>query len=79
MNKMLRLMPLAAALLLAGCVNLAPTYERPASPIEEVWPQDGEAYAVSEMKRASLPRWQDFICDERLKIFSKEPHTCQGN
>ncbi|MBM6703131.1 efflux transporter outer membrane subunit [Sutterella massiliensis] len=72
MNKMLRLMPLAAALLLAGCVNLAPTYERPASPIEEVWPQDGEAYAVSEMKRASLPRWQDFICDERLKTVIEE-------
>lgn len=72
MNKMLRLMPLAAALLLAGCVNLAPTYERPASPIAEVWPQDGEAYSLSEVKRASLPRWQDFIVDERLRSVIEE-------
>ena len=28
MKKMLSLMPLAAALALAGCVNLAPDYER---------------------------------------------------
>ena len=72
MNKMLRLMPLAAALLLAGGVNLAPTYERPASPIAEVWPQDGEAYSLSEVKRASLPRWLDFIVDERLRSVIEE-------
>lgn len=32
MKKMLSLMPLAAALALAGCVNLAPDYERPEAP-----------------------------------------------
>lgn len=66
MKNVLRLMPLAAALLLAGCINLAPDYERPAAPIEQAWPE-GEAYQTSELKREALPRWQDFIQDSRLK------------
>lgn len=66
MKKMLRVMPLCVALLLAGCVNLAPTYERPEAPVAAVWPE-GEAYQTSELKREALPVWQDFIRDNRLK------------
>ena len=48
MKKMLSLMPLAAALALAGCVNLAPDYERPEAPVAQAWPE-GESYANSEL------------------------------
>ena len=48
MKKILPILPLAAALALTGCVNLAPDYERPASPVAEAWPQ-GEDYQQSEL------------------------------
>ena len=38
MNAMKRLTPLALALVLAGCVNLAPKYERPAAPVAAAFP-----------------------------------------
>lgn len=66
MTKILQILPLAAALALTGCVNLAPDYERPAAPVAQTWPQ-GEAYKQSELKREALPAWQDFIRDDRLK------------
>lgn len=65
MKKILPILPLAAAMILSGCVNLAPDYERPAAPVADQWPM-GESYKTSEMKRESLPEWQDFIRDERL-------------
>ena len=40
MRKTLCLLPLASALLLSGCISLAPEYERPEAPVEQVWPQD---------------------------------------
>ncbi len=52
---------LTAALLLAGCVNLAPTYERPAAPVPALYPEakaDGNALADIA--------WQDFFGDARL-------------
>ncbi|WP_443743097.1 efflux transporter outer membrane subunit [Sutterella sp.] len=66
MTKILQILPLAAALALTGCVNLAPDYERPVAPVAQTWPQ-GEAYKQSELKREALPAWQDFIRDDRLK------------
>ena len=66
MKKMLSLMPLAAALALAGCVNLAPDYERPEAPVAQAWPE-GESYANSELKREELPKWQNFIQDDQLE------------
>lgn len=66
MKKILPILPLAAALALTGCVNLAPDYERSASPVAEAWPQ-GEAYQQSELKREALPEWQSFFRDERLR------------
>lgn len=66
MKKMIPLLPLAAALLMTGCVNLAPDYQRPEAPVAQAWPE-GESYAQSELKRESLAKWQDFILDARLR------------
>lgn len=66
MKTLMRMIPLVAALALAGCVNLAPEYERPEAPVEAAWPQ-GEAYGQSEARRAELPAWRDFVMDERLE------------
>jgi multidrug efflux system outer membrane protein len=54
---------LAAALLLAGCANLAPTHERPAAPVAQAWPAPA---ASSGAAAAELP-WQQFYAgDARL-------------
>lgn len=67
MNK--TLFTLAAAALLAGC-SLAPTYQRPDSPVAASWPQ-GEAYkpanTAADAKPASEIAWQDFIGDQQLR------------
>lgn len=58
----------AAALpvvLLAGCMNLAPRYERPAAPVAERFPLAPPA-AASAPAAADLD-WQQFFTDERLK------------
>ena len=46
MKKLLPILPLAAAMILSGCVNLAPDYERPAAPVADQWPM-GESYTTS--------------------------------
>ena len=60
---------LAAAALLAGC-SLAPTYQRPLSPVAAAWPQ-GDAYkpaqTAADAKPASEVAWQDFIGDQQLR------------
>ncbi|MDO5530467.1 efflux transporter outer membrane subunit [Sutterella sp.] len=66
MKKFLPVLPLVAALALTGCVNLAPDYERPAAPVAEQWPM-GESYQAGEIKRQALPKWEEFVLDERLK------------
>ncbi|MFT3666892.1 efflux transporter outer membrane subunit [Piscinibacter sp.] len=55
----------AAAALLAGCMNLAPRYERPAAPVAERFPLAPEG-AASAPAAAELD-WQAFFGDERLK------------
>jgi outer membrane protein, multidrug efflux system len=55
---------LAAAAALAGCVNLAPDYTRPAAPIPAAWPMDA---GVSGTKPATSIDWATFICDARLR------------
>ena len=55
--------PLLAAMVLGGCVNLAPQYERPEAPVSGQW-----------LPAASLPKgqvgadvkWQQFFTDSRL-------------
>ena len=57
---------LAAALVLAGCANLAPDYRRPAAPVPQNWaaaPAGAEAAAPA----AADQPWQQFFTDERLR------------
>ncbi|MGD9831999.1 MAG: efflux transporter outer membrane subunit [Piscinibacter sp.] len=54
-----------SAVLLAGCMNLAPKYERPVAPVAERFPLAPEA-AASAPAAAELD-WRQFFIDERLK------------
>ncbi|SDR69562.1 outer membrane protein, multidrug efflux system [Halopseudomonas litoralis] len=60
------LMCLAVLGVLSGC-SMIPEYERPASPVADVWPTD-EAYATqnSETQAMNLG-WQDFFLDPQLQ------------
>lgn len=60
---MTKLAPLALALTLAGCMSLAPKYERPAAPVAATFPDAG---AVSNQAAANLA-WESFFADARLK------------
>ncbi|SDC17404.1 outer membrane protein, multidrug efflux system [Massilia sp. PDC64] len=70
MNTMKRLTPLALALVLAGCVNLAPKYERPAAPVAGAFPTvEGSVKsgnAVANEAPAAIA-WQRFFTDPRLQ------------
>lgn len=60
---------LLAAAALAGCMNLAPTYERPAAPVAAGWPQ-GEAYgepAAAGGVAASELAWREVFVDAPLQ------------
>jgi multidrug efflux system outer membrane protein len=59
-----------AALLLAGCANLAPVYSRPAAPVAANWPQQsstGTLTAGQAETPADQLAWSDFIADDRLR------------
>ena len=60
MHRIFTLTLLAAAL--AGCVNLAPDYVRPALPVAAS--VDGTAATAPA---ATLPAWQDLVSDARLQ------------
>jgi multidrug efflux system outer membrane protein len=70
MNDMKRLTPIALALVLAGCVNLAPKYERPAAPVAGAFPTvEGtvnSGNAVANEAPAAIA-WQRFFTDARLQ------------
>ncbi len=55
--------PLALAMALAGCMSLAPKYERPAAPVAASFPIAGSA----SNQAAALIAWQSFFADVRLK------------
>jgi multidrug efflux system outer membrane protein len=57
--------PLALALALAGCMSLAPKYERPAAPVAAAFP-DVPANAATNEAAAQI-EWQRFFADARLK------------
>ncbi|HSI59512.1 MAG TPA: efflux transporter outer membrane subunit [Ideonella sp.] len=56
---------LLAAGLLAGCVNLAPTYSRPEAPVPVAWP--ASAGVGSLAAPAGELAWRDFFADARLR------------
>jgi multidrug efflux system outer membrane protein len=64
------LTPLVLAMLLAGCVNLAPKYERPAAPVAGAFPTvEGKVQSGNPML-AEAPAnlaWQRFFTDARLQ------------
>jgi multidrug efflux system outer membrane protein len=70
MSYMKRLTPLALALVLAGCVNLAPKYERPAAPVAAGFPTvEGSIHSgnpVTNEAPANMA-WQRFFTDARLQ------------
>lgn len=65
-----RLTPLVLALAMAGCVNLAPKYERPAAPVAGAFPtvegtvNSGNPVAPDAPANTS---WQRFFADARLQ------------
>lgn len=63
--KSICLLPLAAALMLSGCVSLAPDYERPEAPVAQAWPQD-EATKNAVVLTEGLQLWGDFFTDPKL-------------
>jgi multidrug efflux system outer membrane protein len=66
MKKMtLPLAPLALALVLSGCMSLAPKYERPAAPVAAAFPAMATSGASNEA--AAQIEWQRFFADARLK------------
>ncbi|QYF92066.1 efflux transporter outer membrane subunit [Massilia sp. PAMC28688] len=58
-----KLGPLALSLTLAGCMSLAPTYQRPAAPVAATFPL---ADSTSNQAAANLD-WQSFFADQRLR------------
>jgi outer membrane protein, multidrug efflux system len=55
---------LAAAMALAGCMSLAPRYERPAAPVPASF---ADSTSPAGAKAAADIEWQGFFVDERLK------------
>ena len=58
-----RLLPLAGALLLAGCASMAPSYERPAAPLPA---QYGAGLAATGADAAALD-WRGYFTDPALQ------------
>ena len=63
--KLLRTVPLAGLLAVAGCTALIPAYERPAAPVPVAFP-DAASAPTTGAAAASLP-WADFVTDPRQR------------
>ena len=63
--------PLALAMTLAGCISLAPDYERPAAPVAAAFPETPKAGTESTSPvlaaAPSTVAWQSFFADARLR------------
>jgi multidrug efflux system outer membrane protein len=70
MKRLSNLLPLALALSLAGCINLAPKYERPAAPVAGDFPTVQGSVASGNPAATEAPAaiaWQRFFTDARLQ------------
>ncbi len=71
MNKMKNVLtPLVLALSLAGCVNLAPKYERPAAPVANAFPTVQGSVSSGNPVANEAPAnmaWERFFTDARLQ------------
>ncbi len=65
------LVVLAAATALAGCIDLAPRYQRPANPTPPSFPS-GPAYAAAPTADVTPVGWRDFFSDPKLKRVIEE-------
>lgn len=61
----LRPLPLLAALGLAGCINLAPSYQRPAAPVPARF--DAPQAPVAAPADGAMPHWQALVLDPALR------------
>ncbi|MFC5461715.1 efflux transporter outer membrane subunit [Massilia niabensis] len=63
--------PLALSMALAGCMSLAPKYERPAAPVAPAFPEvpraGGTALPVATSEAPAALAWQRFFADARLR------------
>lgn len=71
MKKLTPLVPLTLAMTLAGCMSLAPKYERPAAPVAPAFPEmpkagSAPAAAVATEAPATIA-WERFFPDARLR------------
>ncbi|MBO7173063.1 MAG: efflux transporter outer membrane subunit [Burkholderiaceae bacterium] len=64
--KIVKVLPLMAAMMLTGCVSMSPFYDRPEAPVASAWPQ-GPAYEQAALNQAALPDWEAFYTDSRLR------------
>ena len=60
-----------AALVLAGCIDLAPRYHRPAQPTPAAFPT-GPAYPAQGATVQPIVGWRDFFSDPKLKAVIDE-------
>jgi multidrug efflux system outer membrane protein len=70
MKRLTSLLPLTLALALAGCVNLAPKYERPAAPVAGSFPTvEGNVNSGNPVANQAPVNiaWQRFFTDARLQ------------
>lgn len=64
---MRKFLPLAVAMLAAGC-SFTPDYQRPAAPVPVAWPADAGVGAGDTANRAAMPTdWRAFFPDPRLQ------------
>ncbi|MFC0253088.1 efflux transporter outer membrane subunit [Massilia consociata] len=70
MKKLTPLVPLALAMTLAGCMSLAPKYERPQAPVTQSFPEmpkaAGTPAASATNEAPATLAWQRFFPDPRL-------------
>jgi len=59
-NHLMRTLPLLAVAALAGCMSLAPSYQRPALSVPATLPADST-------EAGAMPAWQALLRDERLR------------
>lgn len=71
LQKLTPLLPLTLALTLAGCMSLAPKYERPAAPVAPSFPEvaraSGTALPVATLEAPANLAWQRFFADARVR------------
>jgi NodT family efflux transporter outer membrane factor (OMF) lipoprotein len=63
--------PLALAMMLSGCISLAPKYERPAAPVAPAFPElpkaGGTTLPTATSEAPANLSWQRFFADARLR------------